>query len=164
MMLAKYGSPHMRPGGSIIYLGGGSAFTGVARPAQPTAKMALVGLMQGRTSFVIAHRLSTIRDADTIIVMDGGRIVEQGAVDDVLRAPRHPYTRALLSAVPQIAQAGDDRRVIERLAGDLPSPSNPPVGCHFHPRCAAAAAECRREYPAETNAGATHRVRCFHPL
>jgi peptide/nickel transport system ATP-binding protein len=120
---------------------------------------------KGLSYLFITHNISVVEFlAHDVAVMYLGRIVEQGAVDDVLRAPRHPYTRALLSAVPQITQAGSGKRVVERLAGDLPSPSNPPAGCHFHPRCAAATAECRREYPAETNAGETHRVRCFHPL
>ena len=120
---------------------------------------------KGLSYLFITHNISVVEFlAHDIAVMYLGRIVEQGAVDEVLRAPRHPYTRALLSAVPQIAQAGGDKRAIVRLAGDLPSPSNPPAGCHFHPRCSAATAECSREYPAETNAGAAHRVRCFHPL
>ena len=120
---------------------------------------------KGLSYLFITHNISVVEFlAHDIAVMYLGRIVEQGAVDDVLRAPRHPYTRALLSAVPQIAQAGGDKRAIVRLAGDLPSPSNPPAGCYFHPRCSAATAECSREYPAETNAGAAHRVRCFHPV
>jgi peptide/nickel transport system ATP-binding protein len=77
---------------------------------------------------------------------------------DVLRAPRHPYTQALVSAVPRIepySGAG-----IIRLAGDQPSPLNPPSGCHFHPRCPHAGEVCRQAYPDETALGSEHRVRC----
>jgi len=62
-----------------------------------------------------------------------GRIVETGSVDEVLKSPQHPYTRALLSAVPVNRSAA--RRETIRLKGDLPSPVNPPAGCYFHPRC-----------------------------
>jgi len=75
----------------------------------------------------------------------------------VLHAPRHPYTQALLSAVPRI-----DKRGVEviRLAGELPSPVNPPQGCHFHPRCTRAVAVCRAAYPDATSISATHGVHC----
>jgi peptide/nickel transport system ATP-binding protein len=84
--------------------------------------------------------------------------VEEGPVAEVLEQPLHPYTQALLSAVPQL-EAGTQREII-RLEGDLPSPSSPPPGCHFHPRCPAAQPRCRESYPGET-ASADHRVRCF---
>jgi peptide/nickel transport system ATP-binding protein len=87
-----------------------------------------------------------------------GRIVEEGEVHEVLDSPRHPYTEALLSAVPSI-DAGSETTVI-RLEGDLPSPSSPPAGCHFHPRCPRAMAECARSYPQRTDLSATHQVRC----
>ena len=72
-----------------------------------------------------------------------------------------PVLSALLGAAPKLRTR---TRSFAPVAGEIPSPLAPPSGCHFHPRCAAATEECRREYPAETNAGATHRVRCFHPL
>jgi peptide/nickel transport system ATP-binding protein len=87
-----------------------------------------------------------------------GRIVEHGTVDEVLGSPKHPYTRALLSAVPAIDQAG--KREIIRLQGELPSPSNPPEGCHFHPRCPQAGPNCTSAYPAESVLSETHTVRC----
>ena len=73
-----------------------------------------------------------------------GRIVESGPVDAVLRMPKHPYTQALLSAVPTIEKSG---RTVIKLQGELPSPANPPRGCHFHPRCPQAMAVCRERYP-----------------
>jgi peptide/nickel transport system ATP-binding protein len=91
-------------------------------------------------------------------VMYLGRIVEKGGVGDVLSHPRHPYTRALLSAVPVIDPAG--KREVIRLHGELPSPVNPPAGCHFHPRCPNVMPECRQAYPGATVSG-THSVRCF---
>jgi peptide/nickel transport system ATP-binding protein len=73
-----------------------------------------------------------------------------------MRSPKHPYTQALLSAVPRID--GKGRKFI-RLEGDLPSPADPPQGCHFAPRCPHAMAACAR-YPDVTNISATHGVRC----
>jgi peptide/nickel transport system ATP-binding protein len=80
-------------------------------------------------------------------------------MEEVVRNPRHPYTRALLSAVPSIDPAG--RREIIRVQGELPSPSNPPAGCHFHPRCAQAMPQCREDYPRDARISATHTVRCL---
>ncbi|MHB8744723.1 MAG: oligopeptide/dipeptide ABC transporter ATP-binding protein, partial [Sulfuricaulis sp.] len=80
-------------------------------------------------------------------------------VEAVLTHPLHPYTRALLSAVP-VADPGRQRDII-RLQGDLPSPAQPPQGCHFHPRCAQAMAHCRTGYPPVTRIDADHEVRCF---
>jgi len=77
----------------------------------------------------------------------------------VLNRPRHPYTRALLSAVPVIDRA--TRREIIRLRGDLPSPLNPPSGCHFHPRCPEVMPECRLNYPGESRFSGTHSAHCF---
>jgi peptide/nickel transport system ATP-binding protein len=88
-----------------------------------------------------------------------GRIVEKGTVEEVVGNPRHPYTRALLSAVPGIDAA--TKRDIIRLQGELPSPSNPPSGCHFHPRCPRAMPECRDGYPEELAISDTHTVRCL---
>lgn len=88
-----------------------------------------------------------------------GRIVEQGNVDEVLGNPQHPYTKALLSAVPTIDPAG--RREVIRLQGDLPSPISPPTGCHFNPRCPQAMPECKQTYPGVTSLSPTHNVRCL---
>ncbi|MBL8481761.1 MAG: ABC transporter ATP-binding protein, partial [Rhodocyclaceae bacterium] len=101
--------------------------------------------------------------AHEVAVMYLGRIVERGSAAEVLAGPRHPYTRALLAAVPQLdaEQAGAARA--PRLAGDIPSPAKPPAGCHFHPRCPHAADICRRDYPPAVATGGTHVVACHFP-
>ncbi len=113
----------------------------------------------GLSYLFITHNISVVAYlADRVAVMYLGRIVEEGTVGNVLERPLHPYTQALLSAVPVIEQ--DTQREIIRLEGDIPSPSNPPGGCHFHPRCPQAMPQCRQQYPQETGS-AGHRVRCF---
>jgi peptide/nickel transport system ATP-binding protein len=107
----------------------------------------------------ITHNLAVVEYlAHQVAVMYLGRIVEHGPAGEVLRAPRHPYTQALVSAVPRIEpQPGQG---IIRLAGDQPSPLNPPAGCHFHPRCPHASDTCRQSYPVRTDLGDGHWVRC----
>jgi len=113
----------------------------------------------GLAYLFITHNLAVVEYlAHEVAVMYLGRIVEHGAAADVLRAPRHPYTQALVSAVPRIEpHAGEG---IIRLAGDQPSPLNPPAGCHFHPRCPHASEPCRQRYPDRTDLGGGHWVRC----
>ncbi|MFN3545321.1 MAG: dipeptide ABC transporter ATP-binding protein [Thiobacillus sp.] len=113
----------------------------------------------GLAYLFITHNLAVVEYlAHEVAVMYLGRIVEHGAAADVLRASRHPYTQALVSAVPRI-EPGAGAGII-RLAGDQPSPLNPPAGCHFHPRCPHASAVCRETYPAQTDLGGGHWVRC----
>ncbi|WP_455204128.1 ABC transporter ATP-binding protein [Kaarinaea lacus] len=108
----------------------------------------------------ITHDLSVVEYlAHEIAVMYLGRIVETGNVEEVLDNPLHPYTKALLSAVPSIDR--DSQRQIIRLTGELPSPSNPPAGCHFHPRCNQVMAECRASYPSARSLTTTHATNCF---
>jgi len=107
----------------------------------------------------ITHNIAVVDYlAHDVAVMYLGRVVERGTAADVLRQSRHPYTRALLAAVPRVDGA---RSEVPKLSGDMPSPANPPAGCHFHPRCPLADESCRRSYPAETMFGATHAVRCI---
>ena len=91
-------------------------------------------------------------------VMYLGRIVERGRAEEVLNTPRHPYTQALLSAVPPPRL--DVQRTVIHPAGETPSPANPPQGCHFHPRCPHASEVCRQRYPGTTSVSATHTVNC----
>jgi len=114
---------------------------------------------KGLTYLFITHNISVIEFlADEVAVMYLGRIVEHGSVAEVLESPRHPYTRALLSAVPVIDS--ENKREVIKLQGDLPSPVDPPPGCHFHPRCAQALPQCSQVYPGETAFSATHMARC----
>jgi peptide/nickel transport system ATP-binding protein len=114
----------------------------------------------GLSYLFITHNLSVVEYlAHEVAVMYLGRIVERGSVDEVLKDPKHPYTEALLSAVPVIEPK--NRRTIIRLQGDMPSPSNPPTGCHFHPRCPHAMDICREEYPGMSSFSRTHETCCF---
>ena len=110
--------------------------------------------------FFITHNISVVEYlAHRIAVMYLGRIVEQGSRDEILKSPKHPYTQALLAAVPKLE--GEAQREVIRLEGELPSPANPPQGCHFHQRCPKAMAECKTAYPEPTQLTADHEVRCF---
>jgi peptide/nickel transport system ATP-binding protein len=113
----------------------------------------------GLAYLFITHNLAVVEYlAHDVAVMYLGRIVEQGPAGPVLRAPRHPYTQALVSAVPRIEP--HTGQTVIRLAGDQPSPLNPPIGCHFHPRCPHASTVCRETYPERTDLGEGHWVRC----
>ncbi len=109
----------------------------------------------------ITHDIAVVSYlAHEVAVMYLGRIVEQGRVQEILESPRHPYTEALLSAVP-LSEVGDTPRGRIHLQGDMPSPANPPSGCHFHPRCPKAVDQCRRQYPEQVRVSDTHRVNCL---
>jgi peptide/nickel transport system ATP-binding protein len=113
----------------------------------------------GLSYLFITHNLAVVEYlADEVAVMYLGRIVEHGEGHEVLDSPRHPYTRALLAAAPTLERAVAPLSV--RLQGDVPSPSRPPSGCHFHPRCPQVMAVCRECYPDATTCSATHRVHC----
>ncbi|MFJ6866639.1 ABC transporter ATP-binding protein [Streptomyces termitum] len=102
----------------------------------------------GLAYLFVAHDLSVVkRVCDRVAVMYLGRIVEVGAKDRVYGAPAHPYTRALLSAVPLPDPAAERTRERITLLGDPPSPAAPPPGCSFHPRCPKARSVCRTEAP-----------------
>ncbi|MBK9160402.1 MAG: ABC transporter ATP-binding protein [Nitrosomonadales bacterium] len=106
----------------------------------------------------ITHNLAVVEYlAHEVCVMYLGRIVERGTTEEVMHNPQHPYSQALLSAVPRIDTKG---RKFIRLEGDLPSPANPPPGCHFAPRCPQADERCRRAYPEEAMLSSAHAVRC----
>ncbi len=111
----------------------------------------------GLSYLFITHNLAVVEYlAHEVCVMYLGRIVERGPTREVMESPKHPYTRALLSAVPRIEGVG---REYIKLEGDLPSPANPPHGCHFAPRCAQAMAVCST-YPGESRITDSHRVHC----
>jgi peptide/nickel transport system ATP-binding protein len=113
----------------------------------------------GLAYLFITHNISVVSYlAHEVAVMYLGRIVERGTVAEVLDDPKHPYTKALLSAVPMVDAA--KRGEIIRLEGDMPSPSNPPAGCYFHPRCPQAGPECAKAYPPESRLSDTRMVQC----
>jgi oligopeptide/dipeptide ABC transporter ATP-binding protein len=108
----------------------------------------------------ISHDLPVVRSlCDRVIVLYLGRIMEEGPVADVMERPRHPYTRALLSAAPSIDTAGRRRRIV--LQGDPPSPSNVPSGCVFRTRCPWAVATCAETVPPLEPVDRDHRAACI---
>jgi oligopeptide/dipeptide ABC transporter ATP-binding protein len=120
----------------------------------------------GLTYLFIAHDLALVEHvSDRVAVMYLGRIVEVADGGDLYRAPRHPYTKALLSAVPRPDPAGREQRKRIVLEGDVPSPSNPPSGCPFHPRCPSPAKDerCRSVLPAMEGGEFGHSAACHHP-
>ena len=116
----------------------------------------------GLAVLFIAHDLAVVaRVSDRIAVMSLGRIVEEGPTDAVTTLPLHPYTAALLSAVPEPDPASGRRRIV--LRGEPPSPAAIPPGCPFHPRCPIARPRCRDETPALVPAGQGRSAACFYP-
>jgi oligopeptide/dipeptide ABC transporter ATP-binding protein len=113
----------------------------------------------GLTYLFISHDLAVVAQvSDRIAVMYLGEIVESAGTRDLLKQPSHPYTQALLSAVPRVSAL--DRRKRLRLTGELPSPLDPPSGCKFHPRCPHATPHCRRVAPKPVRVAAGHTVAC----
>ncbi len=114
---------------------------------------------QGLTYLFITHDLGLVEYmADLVAVMYLGRVVETGTAEEVFRDPKHPYTRALLAAVPRPDKAGRKKLL---LGGEVPSPVSPPAGCHFHPRCPDVRPECSRAYPDDVRFTPTHSARCI---
>jgi len=103
----------------------------------------------GLSYLFVSHDLSIVRQiSDSIQVMYLGRLVENGTPDEIFSSPKHPYTEALISAVPQADP--DVAKNHQTLIGEIPNPSNPPDGCYFHPRCAYATDECKKTNPGLT--------------
>jgi oligopeptide/dipeptide ABC transporter ATP-binding protein len=122
----------------------------------------MIGLQEkyGFSFVFISHDLHVVRHiSDRIAVMYLGRIVELGPVEEICNKALHPYTKALLSAVPKVDANSKRNRMI--LQGDVPSPINPPKGCAFHPRCPFADESCKKEVPKLENAKPNHQVACI---
>jgi len=116
----------------------------------------------GLTYLFIAHDLSVVQHiSDRVAVMYLGRIVEIASSKELYQNPMHPYTKALLSAVPVPNPVIEKDRVRIILKGEVPSPAHPPIGCHFHPRCEIATQACRQDKPLLHNVGNDHEVACF---
>ena len=112
----------------------------------------------GLTYLFISHDLGVVRHlSDRVVIMYLGRVVESAQTSILFREPNHPYTRALLEEVPRMDLR---HREFEPVRGEIPSPLDPPRGCHFHPRCRHAMARCRTEVPRLREVAADHRSAC----
>ena len=115
----------------------------------------------GLTYLFISHDLSVVAHiCDQVAVMYLGRLVESAPTRRLFQSPRHPYTKALLSAIPSLDP--DDRGKAQRLEGEIPSPTNPPPGCKFHTRCPLATDLCRRDEPKLEDVGGGQLIACHH--
>ena len=111
------------------------------------------------TYMFVSHDLSVIEHiCDRVAIMYLGKVVEIGTKDDIFKNPKHPYTQALLSAIPMVGRKNRGERII--LEGDIPSPVNPPAGCRFHTRCKYATERCATEVPELTCLGGEHKAAC----
>ncbi|HZO73782.1 MAG TPA: ABC transporter ATP-binding protein, partial [Ktedonobacteraceae bacterium] len=118
----------------------------------------------GLTYLFVAHNLSVVKHiSDRVAVMYLGRIVELAKSETLYETPLHPYTQALLSAVPVPNPEIESRRKRIILEGDVPSPVNPPSGCNFHPRCWKAQAICREIIPPLEQKQSNHYAACHFP-
>jgi oligopeptide transport system ATP-binding protein len=114
---------------------------------------------RGIAYLFIAHDLAVVEHISRrVLVMYLGKIVEAADAKEIIRAPKHPYTQALISAVPEVDPDMKRRRIV--LPGDVPSPIHPPGGCPFHPRCPVAETRCKTEAPILSEADKNHFAAC----
>jgi len=113
----------------------------------------------GASVLLITHNLGVVAEmCDRVAVMYAGNIVEQAEIMTLFRSPKHPYTKALLAAVPKV---GTKKRKLETIPGMVPSLITPPPGCKFHPRCSYVMDICRKEFPQMIEIGKGNSVRCY---
>src|SRR5438093_1760090 len=116
--------------------------------------------LYGLTLLLISHSLAVVHYLATrVAVMYLGRIVEEAPSEDFFRSPKHPYSQALVASMPVLKPG--TRWDPARLPGEIPSPVNPPSGCHFHPRCPQVMERCRRQYPNLVSISESRKVACF---
>jgi oligopeptide transport system ATP-binding protein len=114
---------------------------------------------RGVAYLFVAHDLAVVeRISRRVMVMYLGKVVELGPANAVVQTPRHPYTQALVSAVPEIDEQTQRARII--LSGEMPSPMDPPAGCPFHPRCPMAEGRCKEEIPLLREINSGHWAAC----
>jgi len=134
----------------------------VSTQAQIVALLARLVEEHGTSVLLITHDLGVVAELATeVAIMYAGRIVERAPVARLLREPRHPYTRALLDAVPRIRS--EDGGALPAIPGTMPRPGELPPGCAFHPRCPRASERCRSERPPLERSGDSE-LACWHPL
>lgn len=110
------------------------------------------------TYLFVSHDLGVVEHiSDRVAIMYLGRIVEEAPTEEIFRRPNHPYTQALLSEIPRIERS---KRRFKPVQGELPSPIDPPKGCHFHPRCPFAMDRCRTEVPKKIEIASNHQSAC----
>ena len=113
---------------------------------------------------LITHAMGVIAEtAQHVVVMYAGKVVEQATVEQLFRAPRHPYTQGLIRSIPRIDMATTHKKQLETISGVVPSLLNPPVGCRFAPRCTFASAECTAATPPLREIAPGHHVACVLP-
>ena len=116
----------------------------------------------GTAILLITHDMGVVADtADRVVVMYAGRQIEEGPVDEVLRHPAHPYTKALIACIPHLSAAERERDKLEEIPGIVPSLLNLPPGCSFAPRCPYAMARCAETFPPTLAAGPNHAAACW---
>jgi peptide/nickel transport system ATP-binding protein len=117
----------------------------------------------GLTYLFVAHDLSVVQHiSDRVAVMYVGKLVEHASTNDLYYAPMHPYTEALMSAVPKPDPRAVKQRIV--LEGEVADPANPPSGCYFHPRCRYAVEQCRVEEPELIEHRPDHFVKCHRAM
>jgi oligopeptide/dipeptide ABC transporter ATP-binding protein len=116
----------------------------------------------GMSILFITHNLGVVAEmADRVVVMYGGRVVEEGDVVEIFKAPKHPYTMGLLHSIPRVDHAIADQKRLEAIPGNVPNPLYLPTGCAFHPRCKFAIDACKEAVPALEDTGQGHMSRCI---
>ena len=118
----------------------------------------------GMAVMLITHAMGVIAEtAQHVVVIYAGKVVEQATVEQLFRAPRHPYTQGLIRSIPRIDMATTHKKQLETISGVVPSLLNPPVGCRFAPRCTFASAECTAATPPLREIAPGHHVACVLP-
>jgi oligopeptide/dipeptide ABC transporter ATP-binding protein len=116
----------------------------------------------GMSILFITHNLGVVAEmADRVVVMYGGRVVEEGTVVEIFKQPKHPYTMGLLHSIPRVDHAADHQDRLEAIPGNVPNPLYLPSGCAFHPRCKYAVDACKTDIPTLEDTGNGHMSRCI---